>query len=266
MDRDVACPRCRYNLRGLPEPRCPECGLTFPPEQWASGVLREHIPTWLDCCDPWQPHQVLVRSLFELFRGAWRPRWVLTKLDLNGPLTPAVLMLICGTLWLYVIATVLIAAATCIHVGVSPYASLRSAALWWGPRVVVVALLCGLISLGVVNTPQTTRALRLRLRLRAHLRLAAYWVPPMGAYVVVPVGLLLLLAPSFLEGAPHAVGVLPVGVGIVLCWRQSWVRPLVGTQRQVAVCLWFGVLGAACGLLLSSLLPVTLDPPMWVYP
>lgn len=25
-DRDVVCPVCRYNLRGLSEPRCPECG------------------------------------------------------------------------------------------------------------------------------------------------------------------------------------------------------------------------------------------------
>lgn len=26
-DRDAACPECRYNLRGLTHPRCPECGL-----------------------------------------------------------------------------------------------------------------------------------------------------------------------------------------------------------------------------------------------
>lgn len=25
-DRDVSCPACRYNLRGLAKPRCPECG------------------------------------------------------------------------------------------------------------------------------------------------------------------------------------------------------------------------------------------------
>jgi len=25
-DRDVPCPLCGYNLRALPEPRCPECG------------------------------------------------------------------------------------------------------------------------------------------------------------------------------------------------------------------------------------------------
>ncbi|MEX2218812.1 MAG: YcxB family protein [Phycisphaerales bacterium] len=29
---DVPCPACRYNLRGLTEPRCPECGLVLGPE------------------------------------------------------------------------------------------------------------------------------------------------------------------------------------------------------------------------------------------
>lgn len=29
LDRDVKCPRCRYHLRGVPGPRCPECGLVI---------------------------------------------------------------------------------------------------------------------------------------------------------------------------------------------------------------------------------------------
>ncbi len=29
VDHDVPCPLCEYNLRGLVEPRCPECGYTF---------------------------------------------------------------------------------------------------------------------------------------------------------------------------------------------------------------------------------------------
>lgn len=29
LDEDLHCPECRYNLRGLTVPRCPECGYTF---------------------------------------------------------------------------------------------------------------------------------------------------------------------------------------------------------------------------------------------
>src|SRR5881227_4299944 len=29
MTREVVCPLCGYNLRGLVEPRCPECGYAF---------------------------------------------------------------------------------------------------------------------------------------------------------------------------------------------------------------------------------------------
>ena len=30
-DQDIYCPACGYNLRGLSQPRCPECGQTFDP-------------------------------------------------------------------------------------------------------------------------------------------------------------------------------------------------------------------------------------------
>ena len=40
IGRDVSCPLCGYNLRGLAEPRCPECGYAF---AWAD-VLREDRP------------------------------------------------------------------------------------------------------------------------------------------------------------------------------------------------------------------------------
>src|SRR5262245_24135568 len=38
VERDVPCPLCDYNLRGLTEPRCPECGHKF---EW-DDVRDEH--------------------------------------------------------------------------------------------------------------------------------------------------------------------------------------------------------------------------------
>jgi hypothetical protein len=43
-DRDLPCPLCDYNLRGIAEPRCPECGHTFD----FADLLGGHIPPrWL---------------------------------------------------------------------------------------------------------------------------------------------------------------------------------------------------------------------------
>jgi hypothetical protein len=39
FEMDIKCPECHYNLRGLMEPRCPECGVSFDPP----AVLREHL-------------------------------------------------------------------------------------------------------------------------------------------------------------------------------------------------------------------------------
>jgi hypothetical protein len=39
LDRELHCPLCTYNLRGLPSPRCPECGHRF---------------DWLDILDPYR--------------------------------------------------------------------------------------------------------------------------------------------------------------------------------------------------------------------
>jgi hypothetical protein len=39
---DVACPLCRYNLRGLSEPRCPECGYRFTWRELTDPEIRRH--------------------------------------------------------------------------------------------------------------------------------------------------------------------------------------------------------------------------------
>lgn len=37
IGREIHCPLCEYNLRGLSEPRCPECGYQF---EWAECFYR----------------------------------------------------------------------------------------------------------------------------------------------------------------------------------------------------------------------------------
>jgi hypothetical protein len=45
QDSGLRCPRCDYNLTGLPENICPECGAAFDPEELRRR-LPEHIPGW----------------------------------------------------------------------------------------------------------------------------------------------------------------------------------------------------------------------------
>ena len=68
MDQDVECPLCGYNLRGLVEARCPECGAAFDfdelrdPARRKHPYLFEHHPernigsfarTFIGLCWPW---------------------------------------------------------------------------------------------------------------------------------------------------------------------------------------------------------------------
>ena len=267
-ERDVLCPRCRYNLRGLPTPRCPECGLTFTPEEWQTGVLREHIPTWLDRCDPWQPHQVLLRSLYELVHGALRPGWLLAKLDLDGPLLPAALMFIFGVFWLYVLMTALVAVAIYVHTGASPFAALLSAALSWSPAVLVVALMPAAGTYALVSLPQVLHVGRLSAR--QHLRLAAHWLPAAGAYVAVPLAALLATPDLVLGQSASWPGLMLTPLGIVLCVvvarRYRRAPRLRGGTRRLALGIALLLAGGMlAGWLASCLLPTSLDPPLWVY-
>jgi hypothetical protein len=77
--RDVACPLCAYDLRGLAEPRCPECGFRF---------------EWADLLDPAKrKHPYLfehhpernVRSFVGTLWGGLRPRTFWTSLYPSQP-------------------------------------------------------------------------------------------------------------------------------------------------------------------------------------
>jgi rubredoxin len=72
LSQDVICPLCAYNLRGLAEPRCPECGYVF---QW-NEVLNPHIirHPWLFEHNPRRPIRSFFRTQFENLRPRrfWR--------------------------------------------------------------------------------------------------------------------------------------------------------------------------------------------------
>ena len=56
---DLHCPNCDYNLTGLPEDRCPECGAAFNPKALFAG---SKIP-------PVDPFTLIVRLLVAPFLG-----------------------------------------------------------------------------------------------------------------------------------------------------------------------------------------------------
>jgi hypothetical protein len=82
IPHEVRCPLCEYNLRGLSEPRCPECGHRFDwavvidPSRRLHPYLFEHHPE---------------RNLWSFARTLWgtlRPRRFWQSLPANQPLRP----------------------------------------------------------------------------------------------------------------------------------------------------------------------------------
>ena len=79
---DILCPLCEYNLRGLTQPRCPECGYRFDwpevlnPDRQPHPFLFEHHPekNW------WSYRQTV--------RGACRPKRFWTSLHPSQPSRP----------------------------------------------------------------------------------------------------------------------------------------------------------------------------------
>ncbi len=59
---DVACPLCAYNLRGLAEPRCPECGHRF---EWSELLAASVVHPWLFEHHPESNLRSLLRTLYE---------------------------------------------------------------------------------------------------------------------------------------------------------------------------------------------------------
>lgn len=263
-EAEVFCPRCGYNQRGLPQPRCPECGLAFDADAWRAGVLRDNVPSPLDRCDPWQPHQVLLLTLGDLLRGLRSPRRLLMTLDVNGSLKRAPLMLIVGSGWLYLLITLLIAGAMLVHVGVSPAAALRSAALFWAPRALIVALAAAALTFGWVSMPSVIRIAQPEAR--HYVRLLCWWLPTAAAYVAFPLGALLLIVPEFAFGLPYVFPMLTGFPAVVALRGRNRRASKTRADWRVITAVWCAV-GWLTGTtwLASRLLPDTLEPPAWIF-
>ena len=97
--RDLHCPLCEYNLRGLTEPRCPECGYRF---QWAELIdekLRLH---------PYLFEHHPRRNVWSFWRtavGGLRPARFWTKLHAGQPSRPGRLL----AYWVLVMGVALLA-------------------------------------------------------------------------------------------------------------------------------------------------------------
>jgi len=61
------CPKCGYDLRGLPTPRCPECGLRF---TWDTLLLEGYGPALTPIEREWQ-----TRPTWTLLATSWRVLW-----------------------------------------------------------------------------------------------------------------------------------------------------------------------------------------------
>lgn len=190
-DPALRCPRCRYDLRGQLEPRCPECGLTFPPAAWAVGQLRDSRPTTLDRADLWQPHQVLIRTLYELIAGALRPRYRRAHLDLDAPVAPALVMLVVGLAWVYVLLAALVAFGESRSGVLSPWLAVRHATQVIAPAILLTAFV---VVAGALPLALRRRALRVpRITLRGWVRTAGYSIPSFILYWVPALGVAIVL-------------------------------------------------------------------------
>src|SRR5690349_22023804 len=68
IDETIRCPLCRYDLRGLIEPRCPECGYRFDWPDLLDPARREH-PFLFE-----QHPEHNARSFLRTTVAQWRPQ------------------------------------------------------------------------------------------------------------------------------------------------------------------------------------------------
>jgi hypothetical protein len=87
QQEEILCPLCDYNLRGLNEPRCPECGYRFTWTELLDEARRRH---------PYLFEQPLRRPIWSFFRTVWgeaAPGWFWRSIHPALPVRPWRLLL-----------------------------------------------------------------------------------------------------------------------------------------------------------------------------
>jgi|GEM_PF-3554673 len=256
----AVCPRCGYNLYALTVPRCPECGLTFTAEQWHSGRLCDPAPTSVDQADEWQPHQVMLGSLRDLVRATSDPRWPLAGMDPVGKPASAILALLGGILWLWLAAALPLTFAGVLHGRASPAAAAKVAMLEWSPRIIVLGLASGILSLGVMLLRRRDDLIAQTTRYRA--RLTCHWVVGSAAYTVIALSLGCLLVPELSTGIPHPWPLLSLWPAIAVRRRSRTAgvpQPRQAPWHIALIGIGLAILFGLAGLLV----PRSLEPPIW---
>jgi len=119
IESDVFCPLCDYNLRGLTDPRCPECGFGFEwpdvldPSRRIHPYIFEHHP------------ERNFRSFWRTAFAGWRPRRFWTSLHPAQPSRPRRLMLYWGVAAGMVVLAYLITFAALTHDGATQQAAFK---------------------------------------------------------------------------------------------------------------------------------------------
>jgi hypothetical protein len=131
-DRDVACPLCRYNLRALTSPRCPECGREL---RLTIGLVEPRQGAWLTgqiALTAAAGMGLMMIIVFAVNGGPEGPQHSL----LNFAILFHIAMIPAAALWL---------------IGRRRYMRLPRAAQWSGAAVAITAVVAGMILLAAAS-------------------------------------------------------------------------------------------------------------------
>lgn len=128
---EVLCPLCDYNLRGLSEPRCPECGYRFTWPELLEERRRRH---------PYLFEQPLRRPIWSFFRTAWggmAPASFWKSIHPALPVRPVRLLLYWGLISLPLLLGLAVAEFVAIQTWLANRRSISPPAARWFARVML---------------------------------------------------------------------------------------------------------------------------------